>query len=97
MLKQLAVAALLLWSQTGLAQSPRLDASAASRPTGTRFSTEPDQSSFDLRRLDAIDTLVQEAIADKKLPGAVIVIGRGDRVLYQRAFGNRALVPSSRR
>jgi uncharacterized protein YbbC (DUF1343 family)/CubicO group peptidase (beta-lactamase class C family) len=92
MLKQLAAAALLLWSQSGLSQSPRLD--AATRPTSPRVSAEPDQTSFDLRRLDAIDTLVQEAIGEKKLPGAVIVIGRGDRVLYQKAFGNRSLVPS---
>ena len=37
---------------------------------------------------------MQEAIADKKLPGAVVLIGRGDRVLYQKAIGNRALVPA---
>src|SRR5215203_360830 len=51
-------------------------------------------ASLDLRRLDLIEPLVKEAIADKKLPGAVILIGRGDQVIYQKAIGNRALVPA---
>ena len=93
MVKHLAVAVVLLWSPAALAQAPRLDVSAT-LPTGARLSSEPDQSSFDVRRLDAIDTLVQEAIAEKKLPGAVVVVGRGDRVLYQKAFGDRSLVPT---
>ena len=49
---------------------------------------------LDLRRLDAIEPLVTEAIADKKLPGAVVLVGRGDRVVYQKAIGSRALVPA---
>src|SRR5262249_2635943 len=47
------------------------------------------------RKLDAIEPLVKQAIEDKKLPGAVVLVGRGDRVLYQRAFGQRAVVPSA--
>ena len=49
---------------------------------------------MDLRKLDAIEPLVTQAIDDKKLPGAVVLIGRGDRVLYQKAIGNRAVVPA---
>lgn len=49
----------------------------------------------DLKTFDAIEPLVTEAIAEKKLPGAVVVIGRGDRILYQKAIGNRALVPQA--
>ena len=44
-------------------------------------------------RFARIEALVTEAIADHQLPGAVIVIGRGDAVLYKRAFGNRAVSP----
>jgi len=57
-------------------------------------STGETQSAVDARRLEAIEPLVREAIAEKKLPGAVVLIGRGDRILYQKAIGNRALVPS---
>src|SRR5262249_47028664 len=41
----------------------------------------------------AIAPLVERAIADHQLPGAVILVGRGDAVLYHRAFGQRAVMP----
>src|SRR4051812_273714 len=44
---------------------------------------EEQAAAIDPRKLDAIEPLVQAAIADKKLPGAVVLIGRGDRILYQ--------------
>jgi uncharacterized protein YbbC (DUF1343 family)/CubicO group peptidase (beta-lactamase class C family) len=52
-------------------------------------------SQTDVRKLDAIEPLVTEAIAGKKLPGAVVLVGRGEKTLYQKAIGNRALVPSA--
>ncbi|MBU0913959.1 MAG: beta-lactamase family protein [Gammaproteobacteria bacterium] len=36
---------------------------------------------------DRIAPLVEKAIADKQLPGAVVLIGQGDKVLYRKAFG----------
>ena len=41
-----------------------------------------------------IDAVVAEAIADKKLPGAVVLVGRGDTVVFAKAYGKRALVPA---
>ncbi len=38
--------------------------------------------------------LVQAAIARRELPGAVVLIGRGDEVVYHQAFGDRAVQPS---
>src|SRR5690348_13278375 len=43
----------------------------------------------------AIEPLVNDAIARHELPGAVIVIGRGDEIVYRRAFGQRAVEPSA--
>lgn len=54
----------------------------------------PDPSGFDVSRLDAIPALVEQAIADKKLPGAVVLVGRGDRVVYHKAIGRRAIAPA---
>jgi uncharacterized protein YbbC (DUF1343 family)/CubicO group peptidase (beta-lactamase class C family) len=51
-------------------------------------------SGIDLSRLDEIPVVVQQAIVDKKLPGAVVLVGRGDRIVYQKAIGNRAVEPS---
>jgi CubicO group peptidase (beta-lactamase class C family) len=41
-----------------------------------------------------IASLVEAAIARHELPGAVVMIGRGDTIAYRRAFGQRALLPS---
>ena len=42
---------------------------------------------------EGIDRLVAEAIAQGKLPGCVVVIGRAGGIVYQQAFGSRALLP----
>jgi uncharacterized protein YbbC (DUF1343 family)/CubicO group peptidase (beta-lactamase class C family) len=44
--------------------------------------------------LGRIDELVKDAIAAKRTPGAVVVVGRGDQTLYEKAFGSRAIVPA---
>jgi uncharacterized protein YbbC (DUF1343 family) len=41
----------------------------------------------------AIDAAVAEAIANQSVPGAVIVVGRHDRVVFRRAYGFRELEP----
>ena len=38
-----------------------------------------------------IDTLLTQAIADHKLPGAVVLIGHNGKVVYTHAYGNRKL------
>ena len=40
-----------------------------------------------------IDDLVEEAIREGRLPGAVVLVGQNDKILYRKAFGHRALVP----
>jgi len=45
-------------------------------------------------RFDAVAPLVDAAIAHQDLPGAVIVVGRGDTVLYHHAFGRRSVQPA---
>ena len=49
---------------------------------------------LDPARLALIEPLVNETIARGQIPGAVVVAGRGDQVLYRRAFGQRAVRPS---
>ena len=41
-----------------------------------------------------IAPLVEAAIARHELPGAVVLVGRGDAVVYRRAFGQRAVAPA---
>ena len=49
----------------------------------------------DAARLKLADAAIERAIADKQIPGAVLLVGRGDRVLYQQAYGMRSLVPQA--
>src|SRR5262245_19607297 len=41
-----------------------------------------------------IAALVDAAIARHDLPGAVVLVGRGDDIVYRRAFGQRAVAPT---
>lgn len=45
-------------------------------------------------KLAQIDALVNSDIADKKLPGAVVIVGHKGKIVYRKAFGNRSLVPN---
>jgi uncharacterized protein YbbC (DUF1343 family)/CubicO group peptidase (beta-lactamase class C family) len=59
-----------------------------------RHPDAPQSGGIDVSRLAEIPRVVEDAIRDKKLPGAVVLIGRGDSVVYQRSLGNRAVEPS---
>jgi uncharacterized protein YbbC (DUF1343 family)/CubicO group peptidase (beta-lactamase class C family) len=43
----------------------------------------------------AIDAAARDAVSTGEIPGVVVLVGRGDEVLYRRAFGWRALVPDA--
>lgn len=45
-------------------------------------------------KLAQIDAIVEKDIADKKMPGAVVIVGHKGKIVYRKAFGNRALVPN---
>ena len=50
---------------------------------------------FDAARLARIDSLVDAAIRAGQLPGAVVLVGHGDRTVFSKAYGHRALVPGA--
>ncbi|MDQ3711768.1 MAG: serine hydrolase, partial [Acidobacteriota bacterium] len=54
----------------------------------------PQEVGVSAERLSEIDKLIEKDIADKKLPGAVVIVGRKGRIVYRKAFGNRSLVPT---
>jgi uncharacterized protein YbbC (DUF1343 family)/CubicO group peptidase (beta-lactamase class C family) len=49
---------------------------------------------FDPSRLERLDAVINEAIVAKKLPGAVVLVGRGSRTVFRKAYGRRAVRPS---
>jgi uncharacterized protein YbbC (DUF1343 family)/CubicO group peptidase (beta-lactamase class C family) len=44
-------------------------------------------------RLGVVDSIIQQAIADGNIPGAVLVVGHNGAVIYRKAYGRRALEP----
>jgi uncharacterized protein YbbC (DUF1343 family)/CubicO group peptidase (beta-lactamase class C family) len=41
----------------------------------------------------ATDDVINQAIAQKRLPGAVLIVGHNGQIVYRKAYGDRALVP----
>lgn len=44
-------------------------------------------------RLGAVDAIIQQAVADHNVPGAVLVVGHDGKVIYRKAYGSRSLEP----
>jgi len=44
-------------------------------------------------RLASVDAVIEQAIHDGNIPGAVLVVGHNGQVIYRKAYGNRALEP----
>jgi len=49
--------------------------------------------SVNLPRLSGVDAIIQQAVADGNIPGAVLVVGHDGAVVYRKAYGSRALEP----
>ncbi|HEV2293153.1 MAG TPA: serine hydrolase domain-containing protein [Tepidisphaeraceae bacterium] len=44
--------------------------------------------------LQQVDAQIAEAVEDKQIPGAVLLVGRGDETVYRKAYGNRSVEPT---
>ena len=62
---------------------------AQNLPTAT-----PESVGMSSQQLAYIDEAVTAEIVKKQLPGAVILVGRQGKIVYRKAFGNRALEPN---
>jgi uncharacterized protein YbbC (DUF1343 family)/CubicO group peptidase (beta-lactamase class C family) len=71
--------ALMLHAATTLG-APHLDSEM--------WEVQPTKSTADFT---PITTLINDAIAAKKLPGAVVVVGHNGKVVFEHAYGNRKL------
>jgi len=54
----------------------------------------PQASSRKPYEFSAVSTLVTRAIQEKKLPGAVVLVGHDGRTVFEQAYGDRALEPA---
>jgi uncharacterized protein YbbC (DUF1343 family)/CubicO group peptidase (beta-lactamase class C family) len=44
-------------------------------------------------RLAVLDPIINEAIAQQQIPGAVLIVGHDGQVVYRKAYGSRAIEP----
>ena len=44
-------------------------------------------------RLEVLDPVINEAIAQQQIPGAVLIVGHDGLVVYRKAYGSRAIEP----
>jgi len=82
-------------SLSGGAETRGGHGAAAPQAPAARPAAAPSPAGVDLARLATVDEVIDKAIADKQVPGAVLLVGRGDEILYRKAYGNRALVPQT--
>ena len=56
---------------------------------GTAFGQQSDTGN-----LSALDAVVQTAVQNRDIPGAVLLVGHDGQVVYRKAFGERSLEPT---
>ncbi len=55
---------------------------------------KPEEVGLNSECLAFIDPLIEESIAEGNTPGAVVVIGRGNKIAFAKAYGNRQVKPA---
>lgn len=54
----------------------------------------PADAGFHAEKLAAIEPVLEQAIAEKKMPGCVVCIGRQGKIGWLEAYGNKQVVPT---
>ncbi len=65
----------------------------AQTSTATLPTAAPSAVGMSPTQLTNLDQIVEAEIAKKQLPGAVVLVGRQGKIVWRRAYGNRALEP----
>ncbi len=56
-------------------------------------SARPEEAGMDSRQLATIGQAVEEALATRKMPGCVVLIGRHGKVVFEKVYGLRQVQP----
>src|SRR5215217_5148822 len=55
---------------------------------------KPESVSVSTERLTQMDAVINQEISNKRLPGAVVLVGCKGRIVWHKAYGSRAVEPS---
>src|SRR6266566_256927 len=64
------------------------------KTSGTAGPTLAGPEAIDAVRLEEADRIVEAAIARKGIPGGVLLVERGGKTVYLKAYGNRSVQPA---
>jgi uncharacterized protein YbbC (DUF1343 family)/CubicO group peptidase (beta-lactamase class C family) len=59
----------------------------------TTATARPRKTANSPSRLTSLDAIIEDAIQDAQIPGAVLLVWHDGQVMYRKAFGNRSLEP----
>ena len=63
----------------------------------TLKNVSPNAENMDGQRLKLADRIIEKAIADSIIPGAVLLVARNNKIVYRKTYGYRQLVPVKRK
>ena len=78
-----------------LAAAALVVACAAPAPTGTLKHVSPESMGMNSQKLNQIDREVARAIEEGNIPGCVVSVVRGDKIVFLKAYGNKQVVPDT--
>src|SRR6202043_3129181 len=61
--------------------------------SASAFATPEPKRAIPPNRLAVVDSIIEQAIHDGNIPGAVLLVGHDGHVIYRKAYGARALEP----
>ncbi|MGA8252138.1 MAG: serine hydrolase domain-containing protein [Mycobacterium sp.] len=76
-------------AHTALSDSARATLAPDAAPTSARTTQAPDAAP--IADFATVSMLMNDAIAAHRLPGAVVVLGHGGKIVFHQAFGSRKL------
>ena len=88
------VAIALLAFVCGLSAQPRANRKGALKPL-TLVKSTPEEAGLSSANLLRADEIINEAIAEKSIPGAVLAVVRGNKLAYLKAYGNKQVYPDT--
>ncbi|MFW6160560.1 MAG: serine hydrolase domain-containing protein, partial [Acidobacteriota bacterium] len=55
--------------------------------------SNPEKTYFSSLRLNLLEDVIREAVNNEEIPGAVILVGHKENIVFRRAFGWRQIIP----
>src|SRR5512143_1326713 len=91
--RSVVVVGCLLLSIPSSLIAQRTERRAVNTSPGKLTTATPESVGMSSERVGKIDEAVLESIARKETPGAVVLVARRGRIVYRKAFGDRAIEP----